>query len=61
MKATITKEGVLKINAESSLEAYALQNWFLNYHTGNESSALSISTEFCIETDYQYAVKSNDQ
>lgn len=52
MKATITKEGFLKIQPESELEAFALSKWWESFpKRGEESTQKSTA----IVIDYKLA------
>ena len=42
MKATIDKDGILQIKAQTSIESYALEKWWDGYSSKKGKESLSI-------------------
>jgi len=42
MKATISPTGTLDVIPETSIEAYALRQWWNNFQNGNQTSSLHV-------------------
>jgi hypothetical protein len=54
MRATISPAGTLEVIPETSIEAYALRQWWRNYQDGDERSCLHvrINPEPSADTDH---------
>jgi hypothetical protein len=59
MKTTLLANGILKIEAESSVEAYALKHWWENLGdlvSTNRSKASGIAVDFDLPTSHEAAL-----